>query len=248
MLTVKQLLAITTRRSVPPWRVRDLLTVFTLKEISLRSIISGVQGQNVVFFVKVQDASLLKSVKNLEELQALFAKSVPTKTTWGQLAKILSAFGGFKFLSNNWMTVGIAGTVDAFVGVPTLGITNDPNIWEFLGGAGAAGAVLMAIGAATADPLIFYVGVGIASSSAGAVAGDGLFGMTHDDTTVTTYGQSPPDPGTGLILPDLSAYGPIPAGVNPQDVGNAQTIDPSTLPDVPPEPEPPPDPGPPPGP
>jgi hypothetical protein len=261
MLTAKQLLGIATRRSVPPWRLGELRTIFKVPPttpLSLRSVLNGVQGQKVVFFVEVRDASILKSVHTLAELQAMWKKSVPTKATWAQLSQILSSPGGsLKFLSNNWLSTGITGRVGSFAAVPTIRITDHSfeGVVHIAEAAGAASILLIELAGevpTAASPYLVVAGIDLGVVSIVTLAGVGLLEMiSKDPEQATDPGQVikipevtivSPDPNV-IQIPEVTIYGAIPPGVNPQDVDNAPTIDPNELPEGPPDP-PPPDPGP----
>ena len=247
MLTVKQLLAITTRSSMPPWRVGDLRKIFKVQpttQLSLRSVIKGVQGQQVVFFVEVRDASILKSVHTLAELQAIWKQSRPTKATWSQLSQILSSSGGsLKLLSNDLRKTGIAGTVDSLVGVHTIRITGDSlaGAEHIAEAAGAASILLIELGAEFGNPYLVVAGAALGAGDIAFLTALGIMelsstepGQVFEIPEVTIVGQPNPDPNT-IQIPEVTIYGQIPAGVSPQDVQDAPATDPNTIPDTPPD-------------
>lgn len=247
MLTVNQLLGIMTRSSVPPWRVRDLRTIFKMKPttpLSLRSVLTGVQGQKVVFFVEVRDASILKSVHMLAELQAIWKKSVPTKTTWDELSQILASSGAsVNFLSKtNWQnSAGIAGTVESLVGVPTIRITGDSLAGaQHIAEAGAAASILLfELGAEFGNPYLIAAGTAVGAADIAFLGMLGVLEMISPDPGVSemTVGQitvGPPEDPTAIQIPEVTIIGQIPPEVNPSDAADAPPIDVSGLPDVPP--------------
>jgi hypothetical protein len=258
MLTLRQLLYIATRRSIPPWRLRELRGIFQVPStapLSLRSVMNGVGGQKVVCFVEVRDASILKSVHTLAELQAIWRSSVPTKTTWTQLAQILGASGGsIKLLANNWLSAGIAGTTNSLAAVSTVRITNNTmegahNIAE---AAGAASILLIEIGAIPepASPFLIFLGATLGVADISFLATTGILEMTSNEPQqptdpqqevtipeVTIVGQPNPDPNS-IQMPEVIIYGSTPAGMSPQDINDAPSVDPLTIPDAPPEPPP----------
>ena len=174
MLTVGQLLKITTRRSTPPWHAGELRTTLNLKgTLSLKSVISGFEAQKTVLFVQIRDASILESVSTLDELYGAWVWSHPGQNTVSQLRKILASSGAFVIAaSKGGQTVGIAGMAKSLIALPTIRIVSPEVLTGYKDGLTGAGAVLVGVGmylggtpvwiaagvAATGD---VYVGIGV---------------------------------------------------------------------------------------
>jgi hypothetical protein len=249
MLTMKQLLAVTTRRFVPPWHALDLRKAFKNtpgSSISIRSVINGIQEQRFVLFVEVRNLSLLKSSKSLEELQTSWKSSTPTLVTLEELSQLLGSVGGsIKFLAPNRLIAGISGQIEAFGNIPTARLTtqNYDGVRDTATALIEGGAVLMAIAVAPEpfSPEIFAIGFAMASTGVAITLGLGIGELLADLTPAQTSGG--PIEGTGAIeIPEVSIYGTVPSGVDPGNIINMPTFDLSDLPDDPPPPEPVPEP------
>jgi hypothetical protein len=245
MLTVKQLLAVTTRRSVPPWHARDLREVFKNSpgsSISIRSVINGIQEQKLILFIEIRDLSLMKSAKSLKELQAIWKDATPTLVTLKELADLLGSVGGsIKFLSADRLLAGISGQIEALGKLPTARLTteNYDGIRDVADSLEKGGAILCAIALfpEPASPVLFEIGVGIGSVGVGITFGLGLIEMLSGPTPVQTSGG--PIEGTGeVVIPEVTIYGTVPSGLDPGNIIDMPAFDLSDLPDDPPPPEP----------
>jgi hypothetical protein len=246
MLTVKQLLAIATHRLTPPWRVGDLRAIFKVESrtLSLRAILNGVQGGSAVVFVKVLDASVLKSVTTIEQLQAIWKSSTPTRETWTKLSQILGSVGGsMKLLSNDWKSVGVTGRIGSLAELPILRIDggNIDGVKVIETGVGGEAALLIGFLAASEPAGLIFLIAAVGSVAFGSLTGIGIAELFDDGPQATIPGPAGDPNGQ---FPDTSIYGPMPSGSTPTDVSDAPPTDPNNIPDAPPDPEPPPDPGP----
>lgn len=264
MVTVKQLVAITTGRSQPPYHVSDLRTRFNIKPLSLRSVRDGVDSQKVVIFVSIRDVSILEGVRTLDELAAKFRSSAPSRTTLFALLRILNSTGAsVKFLAKNWQRAAISGTVASFVGLSTIRIRAE-NLEELGHSLAIVGGGVIVIGAEFGQPWLVVGGVGLVGAGGGLLFGDFLSNVLFEPEAstggVVTIPEVTISDDTGKVItapevnisPDgvitiggVTIYGDIPSGENPAGLVSSPSVDETTIPSVPPEPPDagPPDPG-----
>jgi hypothetical protein len=261
MLTVKQLMIVMTGKTSPPWSIRELFPLLKIKALSLRSILNGVLGAKVVLFVEVRDISILNTVHSYEELVSLWKKSVPTRTTLLGLSKVLSSYGStIKYLSSDWKRVGISGTVEALSGIPSTRLTTENFRQGFTDigvGTGIVATIIFIDTAPLSIPaLIFLFGAAIVGGGfLGVGTGEllvssGLVTLSNpvitlpdgDDNTIplpTPEGEvilaNPED--IKITYPEPIPIGPIPAGVDIDDLENPNWDEPdfTKLPDEPPD-------------
>jgi hypothetical protein len=257
MLTAKQLLIITSNRSTAPWRMKDLRNIFAATPLSLRSLLDGVGGQQLVLFLEIRDISILTGANTFDDFLTKWKSSAPTKATLAQLAQILATTGASLILSaHSWRSVGIKGPVTSLVGVPTIKINRETfdGAKDIANSLVAAGTVLGGLGVVTADPALAIVGADIALTGAIIQGTVGVIEHILDqpDATVPSGGDIPsggtiptvvivgqPEPGA-IKFPDVTIVGTLPVGMSDADVTDAQPVNPDDVPDPPPpEPEPP---------
>jgi len=232
-LTIPELAAICLGPNKSPWPLKDLLSLYKVKTLSLRSLVTKVSEAKAIYYVEVRDLELLKGVSTVSGLKGKWAAAVPSRATLIAFNKILNSAGAtIVYISFDWRTVGIYGSFASIVNISGKSV-GDPLLTEvatdtkFISNA-ANGLLVLGAGTAgsglipePASPVLIGVGAGI--FAAGALLKLGLALFSSDDSA------TPPgsDPGT----PTQS--GQPPAGVDPGDPPTAP-IDPASLPDSPP--------------
>jgi hypothetical protein len=232
-LTIPELAAICLGPDKSPWPLKDLLRLYKVKTLSLRSLVTKVSEAKAIYYVEVRDPELLKGVSTVAELKGKWAAAVPSRATLVAFNKILNSVGAtIVYISFDWRTVGIYGSFASIVSVSGKSVA-DPLLTEVAVDTGFlrnAGNGLLVIGAGTAASGLIpepfspaLVGVGAGLFATGALIKLGLALFAPDDPA-TAPGA---DPGT----PTQS--GQPPAGVDPGDPPTAP-VDPASLPDSPP--------------
>ena len=232
-LTIPELAAICLGPNKSPWPLKDLLGLYKVKTLSLRSLVEKVSEAKAIYYVQVRDLELLEGVSTVAGLKGKWAAAVPSRATLIALNKTLNSAGAtIVYISFDWRTVGIYGSFASLVNISGKSVA-DPLLTEvatdtnFISNA-ANGALVLGAGTAAsglipepASPVLIGVGAGI--FAAGALLKLGLALFSSDDFA------TPPgsDPGT----PTQS--GQPPAGVDPGDPPTAP-VDPASLPDSPP--------------
>jgi hypothetical protein len=140
MLTAKQMMAIATRNSAPPWRVSSLGTAFKGSSLAgpplkLRALGDALGARKTTFFVQVRDLALASNLQKVAagqrpaQLASLWAKSAPSKSTLQALSGVLSATGGsIVSVSHDWQSVGIAGSTAALTAVRAISASNADDL------------------------------------------------------------------------------------------------------------------------
>jgi hypothetical protein len=213
-LTVPELAAICLGPNKSPWVLKDLLGLYKVKTLSLRSLVTKVSEAKAIYYVEVRDLELLKGVSTVADLKGKWAAAVPSRATLIAFNKILNSAGAtIVYISSDWRTVGIYGSFASIVNVSGKSVAN-PLLAEvavdtgflqnaanglLVFGAGTAGSGLIP---EPASPVLIGAGAGIFATGALIKLGLALFAP---DDPATPPGS---DPGT----PTQS--GQPPAGVD----------------------------------
>ena len=131
MLTVVQTMEIATQSSSPPWHVADLLPIFQgtpavgPSGMSLRAVVSRLSAQDATFFVQVRDPAIFPLLATFSpaELREAFLVNWPTSpsksTLQGLSAAVDRSGAAIVYVSRDWRTVGIRGSIEQLAGVST---------------------------------------------------------------------------------------------------------------------------------
>jgi hypothetical protein len=257
MMTVKQLVAITTERAVPPYHANGLRTRFHAKPLSLRSVINGVGAQNIIVMVSIRDVSILQGLKTFDELRARWGSSAPTRANLLTVLEAVNAAGGsVKSLSRTWQTVALSGNVSSFGGLSTIRLAS-ADLADLGHSLGIIGGSMIAIGAIPepGSPLLVIGGAAVAGAGAGLLFGNFLgeliFGsesapvgepnipeVTVSPDTGQVVTPHPVDPGSDghFTIPEVTIYGTLPSGEPPSVIIASPVIIETTIPSEPPVP------------
>jgi hypothetical protein len=226
MLATKEALRIASRQAEPPWKLKDLMTSFGLRRLSLRSLVTGVQDQRVAYWVNLVDdlpnQAQLTDVNSFVE-QVANAPS-PQRKTLVKLSTALAGIGGSLVLSKtSWKTVGIAGTYGSLTPIKTV-VLDDVVVMDVARGAAlvAGGEFLIVAGTATFNPVLILggevlVGGGLMAIGVGAwvTIGEIVDKLEQPDRPKPTSqeGDSPSD--------DVLDFPPDNVGTPPDDLAEA---------------------------
>jgi hypothetical protein len=226
MLTLKQALIVSSRRSAPPWRAREIIAPPSSKgSLSLKAAIKDIAAQKMVVFLQIRDSNVLKSVNTLDEFNTAWRSSHPGLRTLKKLSKILTKTGAFiNGVSSDGQTVGIAGTVEDLVGVPVifLGSSKNPPSPRTLSGTAhilaGTGTVVGAAIAMSGGPLT-EAGYWALMLVAGTGSGVALVGVTE------VAGDKSGQPMESVKSGDVTVCGSPPPGVPLQSISEDWVTD-----------------------
>jgi hypothetical protein len=118
VLTVKQALVLATLNRLPPWKVSVLASWDTTKPLSLRSAMAKLESRKAYYCVQVRDASILTTLKanasNPAAQQKTWAEAQPSRATLTSLSSLVDIV----YISPDWRTVIIGGTIGSLATVP----------------------------------------------------------------------------------------------------------------------------------
>ena len=172
-LTIPELAAICLGPNKSPWPLKDLLGLYKVKTLSLRSLVEKVSEAKAIYYVQVRDLELLEGVSTVAGLKGKWAAAVPSRATLIALNKTLNSAGAtIVYISFDWRTVGIYGSFASLVNISGKSVA-DPLLTEvatdtnFISNA-ANGALVLGAGTAAsglipepASPVLIGVGAGI---------------------------------------------------------------------------------------
>jgi hypothetical protein len=247
-LTVRQALALTTGHQQPPWRVnewRSILKVNQPSPLSVRKIIVGLEQQKCVFFLQARGSSLLKTASNLDQIRSNWKTALgPTKRDLQVLASELSANGiSIIFISADRRIIGISGVIGLFGGVNVYPLDAASGIAHIAEGVGLAGGAILSFAlAAIPEPgePVFAVAAALLGSASGALIGVGLAELFPGQPVQPV--QPVPQQNVGvqvspdgtMTFPALIIRGPVPQGVDPDNVFDLPPIAIGDFPEDPP--------------
>ena len=238
MLTIKQLMKITTLKSSPPWQVS---TLSAKRPLSLRSTVNIIGAKKSCCSIQIRDPQVLRislgpddDISDVDPgiFSSNWSESYPSRAT---LATIAESFD-FIYLDKYWLSAVISGTVEDFVNLPTIiipGVSTPDLELHRLDSAGdkilkgiawlASGTATVAGGVAAVNPIV--IGAGFVLGAVGGIElGGGLVQLYYD-----LY-----PPPKVYTIPEVVIYGQLPQGVTPDNIINLPTIEISSLPGKPP--------------
>ena len=92
-LTIPELAAICLGPNKSPWPLKDLLGLYKVKTLSLRSLVEKVSEAKAIYYVQVRDLELLEGVSTVAGLKGKWAAAVPSRATLIALNKTLNSAG-----------------------------------------------------------------------------------------------------------------------------------------------------------
>lgn len=117
-LTIPELAAICLGPNKSPWPLKDLLGLYKVKTLSLRSLVEKVSEAKAIYYVQVRDLELLEGVSTVAGLKGKWAAAVPSRATLIALNKTLNSAGAtIVYISFDWRTVGIYGSFASLVNI-----------------------------------------------------------------------------------------------------------------------------------
>ena len=129
-LTIPELAAICLGPNKSPWPLKDLLGLYKVKTLSLRSLVEKVSEAKAIYYVQVRDLELLEGVSTVAGLKGKWAAAVPSRATLIALNKMLNSAGAtIVYISFDWRTVGIYGSFASLVNISGKSVA-DPLLTE----------------------------------------------------------------------------------------------------------------------
>jgi len=223
MITACQLMRLTSGKASPPWNLSNLRIAAELKsnaQVSLRGVINDIKDKKTIIFLRIIDPKILQSVSSLDELQTKLQtdQTIPSQATIIALQTALVPSGAkIAYISKS--KVGIKGTTQQLLDVPTRPLTAEDvsqtvtgTITAAGGAATAGGAVAAWAGTSTAGLsegaiIAIDIGLGVAAGAGIGLVVIGLYlifssndiQVDGSNAEVAVLGDAPPDVDPGAL-------------------------------------------------